>query len=234
MNITSDSTSKQRFVRVSAADSNAAVFSLAVEHTLDICINGEYCKHLCCTPEYLEELSIGYLLSEGFIEQIEDIQNITLCDDSQQAIISLQRNLYGITKNQEEMTRSFSLDFSMIDFISEHIQDTSALYALTHATHACYLYCDNKLLCCREDISRHNAIDKVVGWGLINKIDLTQCIIFTTGRMPNDVVGKIANCKIPVLVSKTFPTDQGLNLAKQKGITLVTIKKDGAVVVWNN
>lgn len=66
----------------------------------------------------------------------------------------------------------------------------------------------------REDIGRHNAIDKIIGHIYMNNIDVEDCIVFTSGRVSSDVVKKIINAKIPVLVSKSVTSYQASELAK--------------------
>ena len=109
-----------------------------------------------------------------------------------------------------------------------------SLYKSTHAVHACCLSQEDQLLCCREDIGRHNALDKVIGWALITSTDVTRCTLFTTGRMPADMVTKAIRAGIPLLALKTFPTDHGMALAKLARLTLLTVRSDGEILVWND
>ncbi len=60
------------------------------------------------------------------------------------------------------------------------------IYAETYAVHGCYLAIKDHILCCREEIKRHNATDKAIAWACIQKIDLGQCLLFTTGRRGNN------------------------------------------------
>ena len=66
--------------------------------------------------------------------------------------------------------------------MAEKTRGGQSLYESTHAIHACCLFREGRLLCCREDIGRHNALDKVIGWALITGTDVTRCALFTTGH----------------------------------------------------
>ena len=89
-------------------------------------------------------------------------------------------------------------------------------------------------MCCREDIGRHNAIDKAVGYALIQGIDRGNCYLFTTGRMPADMVMKAVRAGVPLLASKTYPTDEGIALARKTRLTLVTLRPDGSLLIWTD
>ena len=116
---------------------------------------------------------------------------------------------------------------------AEGMRREQQLYEATHAVHACCLFREDRILCCREDIGRHNALDKVVGWALITGENLTRCMLFTTGRLPTDMVSKAIRAGVPLLVSKTFPTDLGVELARKARLTLVTLRPDGRIIVWS-
>lgn len=72
-----------------------------------------------------------------------------------------------------------------------------------------------------EDIGRHNALDKCIGYALLEQLDLSECILFTTGRVPTDMVQKVIAAGIPVLASKAVPTDQAIELAKKYHLNLI-------------
>ena len=72
-----------------------------------------------------------------------------------------------------------------------------------------------------EDIGRHNAIDKAVGYGLKEQIPLSECILYTSGRVPVDMAGKSIAAGVPILVSKQAPTAQAVELARRYGLVII-------------
>jgi FdhD protein len=72
-----------------------------------------------------------------------------------------------------------------------------------------------------EDISRHNALDKIIGDAIINRIKLDGCYVVTSGRVPSDMMVKIVRAGIPLLVSRSAPTDSAIRLAKKNNVTLI-------------
>ena len=65
------------------------------------------------------------------------------------------------------------------------------------------------ILCMREDIGRHNAFDKVVGWAILHGVDLAKRMLYSSGRVPSDMASKAIRARIPILVSKSVATDRG-------------------------
>ena len=99
------------------------------------------------------------------------------------------------------------------------------LYRATRAVHSCFVLREGRLLFACEDIGRHNALDKAVGQMLLQGIPLTECVLYTSGRVPVDMVRKAIRAGVPALVSKTMPTVQSLELAQEYGLQLVCGRK---------
>ena len=83
--------------------------------------------------------------------------------------------------------------------------------------------CSHHVSC--EDIGRHNALDKAVGSMLLAGVPLSECVLYTSGRVPMDMVRKAIRAGVPALVSKTMPTVQSLELAQEYGLQLLCGRK---------
>ena len=99
------------------------------------------------------------------------------------------------------------------------------LYQATHAVHSCFVLHEGRILCACEDIGRHNALDKAVGSVLLAGVPLSECVLYTSGRVPMDMVRKAIRAGVPALVSKTMPTVQSLELAAEYGLQLLCGRK---------
>ena len=86
--------------------------------------------------------------------------------------------------------------------LAEEFAGDCELHRQTGGTHSCYLGVRDKCVCSMEDIGRHNALDKCIGYALLEQLELSECILFTTGRVPTDMVQKVIAAGIPVLASK--------------------------------
>lgn len=93
---------------------------------------------------------------------------------------------------------------------------------------------DGKILCLMEDIGRHNCIDKITGWMLINKIIFSDKIIFTTGRLSLDVIYKICRMSVPVIVTNSSITHSAVQLAKKMNLTAIGYARSGRFNIYSN
>lgn len=112
-------------------------------------------------------------------------------------------------------------------------KNDSPAHKKSFGTHSCYLFSVEgdkggklvpdlpvpPIMC--EDLGRHNALDKAIGCALERGTDLKKSLLFTSGRLPIDMVEKVIRAKIPILVSKAVPTISALELAKSAKLTLI-------------
>lgn len=110
----------------------------------------------------------------------------------------------------------------------------SPLHRSTTGTHSCYLMVDGAIVVCCEDLGRHNAFDKVIGVALREGIDLHHSLIFSSGRLPVDMVMKAIRAGVPVLVTKAVPTEATVRLAREFDLTLVCQARPDSAVVYND
>ena len=117
-----------------------------------------------------------------------------------------------------------------------HLADRLAkgmpLHKETWAAHSCFLAVGGKILFGCEDIGRHNAFDKVIGYAQKHEIDLEQCIVYSSGRIPADMVEKAIRARIPLLAAKADPTADAVGMAKKYGLTLIGAARPDSMRVY--
>ena len=188
---------------------------------------------------------MGFLASEGIIRAKEEIRELTLDGESGVVRIRTTENKTedgkffkerflttgcgrGVSFSSYDDTALKKKIFSDIHLTREDVlslyhrfQENSDLYQQTHAVHSAAL-CDTKeLLVFAEDIGRHNAVDRIIGRCILEGIPFTDRILVISGRISAEIIAKAASFDIPVLISKSAPTDKGVDLARQAGITLI-------------
>lgn len=215
---------------------------IAEEYPMTIYFNQQEIITLLCTPQHYDELAIGFLLSEGLLTEVSELQNITIDQESGQAWIeSSTTDKLNISPKRFIgsgclQTRAFyrvdDLDYSYppVDFtinstripeLVRQLSEQSQLYRTAGGVHGAALAGDDGSLLVREDIGRHNAVDKLLGKAWLTNWDLNKSILITTGRVASDLVTKISKRGLPVIISRSAPTSLARELAERTGITLV-------------
>ncbi len=190
---------------------------LIKEHALTVIVNERPILKLVCTRSNLRELVIGRLVTEGIIETLEDIYKIYFCKYENEA-----RVFATLKKDSEEkMLPKVNWEADWIFRLAAEFEKGTVIHKMTHGCHSCILAKGENILFTCEDIGRHNAVDKAVGYAFLNHISLRECILFTSGRVPVDMVEKVVAAGIPALVSKSVPTVESVKLAKKVGLTLI-------------
>lgn len=189
---------------------------LLKEHTLLIKVNGEEWTSLVCTDTNLVELVAGHLLSFGLIEEKDDIARIDLSEDKSMAEVSCRAKdalpLKKLAPPPCEPQWIFKL--------AKAFTNESAIHKRTAGTHSCILAKKGEPLFVAEDIGRHTALDKALGWMLLNDVPRDEAMLYTSGRVPVDMVEKVVRAGVGVLVSKSVPTAESVALAKEQGLRL--------------
>lgn len=211
------------------------------EHVLNVIINGQPSLKLVCTAENLDELVMGRLLTDGFIRSADDVDKMVFCSEKTSVRVFLNNEVKLEDRINTDKTCCTGNKVYMTNLNAERLQHLpdvkivpeyvfgltsefakgSKLHDATKGNHVCILASCGKTLFMSEDIGRHNAVDKVVGYALLNRISLADCMLFISGRVPVDMVEKVIAAGVPVLVSKSVPTKESAELARKYGLKLV-------------
>lgn len=221
---------------------------VVVEYNLAIYLNKRYFISLLCTPQHLEELVYGYLYSEGVICAKEEILELQLDEAKGKAHVRIAREdlftfsgdqLIGETTVTTACGKGRKITFPVVrEGSDEKIQPlavepedvfrlirtfnkSSELFLQTGGVHSCALCTSTQVLFERDDIGRHNALEKILGKALMDGIDLRDKMVLTTGRMSSEIVDKVILRGIPVLISRSAPTDQAIEHAIKAGLKLI-------------
>lgn len=232
-----------RHVSASGAEAPEDV-AVLVEHDLDVYVNEILTMRIVCTPNHLVDLVVGRLFSEGMIARAADVESVYLCEHGTRARVVLRGHAADFSKSGVDVVpscctgnRSYNHYFdadeapakvvpiawerSWVFAAARAFAQDSPLHKRTFGTHSCYLLVDGDIVCCREDLGRHNAFDKAIGAALRAGVDLTRAMVFSSGRIPVDMVMKAIRAGVPVLATKAVPTDATIELARAFDLTLI-------------
>ena len=190
------------------------------EFSIILYVNNKEWMNMVCTASDIKELAVGRMVAERLICSIDDIEDIVVNEEENRIDIRLTKdsnNISGEYKVLPEVSYEHAWIFQMIQSFSEE----GKLHKKTKAAHSCILGRRGEVLFQCEDIGRHNAMDKAIGYMYLHKIKPEECMLFTSGRVPTEMAGKAIAAGIPILISKAVPTDRTLEMAKQYNLKLI-------------
>ncbi|EEX92378.1 hypothetical protein VIOR3934_01628 [Vibrio orientalis CIP 102891 = ATCC 33934] len=221
---------------------------IACERPLTVLLNWKEVVTLMTLGSRPESLVLGYLKNQSFISDPDALESVIIdwethsaavvtSEDTQQVESALKKKtvtsgcgqgtMYGNVMKQLE-------NYQVPQIQIKQSEIYSALEALTHynetykkagAVHGCAVCRDNEVLSFVEDVGRHNAVDTLAGEMWINQQTGDDKIFYTTGRLTSEMVIKVAQMGIPVLLSRSGVTQMGLELAEKFGITTIARAK---------
>lgn len=228
------------------------------EERIALYLNG--CKILSTMsiPQNQDAHAIGFLLSEGVIEDVRDIQSVSIDEDGLSVRVEAKiqeenlSNLYrektltsgccvGVTGNFEGkiiekfVSSQVRVEIGVIWKTLQFFYEDNDLFNLTGCVHkAMIVDIFGNVLVSSVDVGRHNAIDKVVGMARLQGIDISECLMFVSGRLSLEMVIKAAMHNIPILVSKSATTQLAIQSAQKLGITLVGFAREGRCNIYTH
>ncbi len=218
---------------------NGTEITLIDEYLLKVYVNGWRQYHIVCSPYNLKELLVGRLITDGLAAHITEIDFLQIDQEKNCARVILSNwndhtftttdpgadNLIKLPLRENHDCSAVRWTPEWVTALSNELQNGEPLYRQTFSVHSCFLMREGNILCRMEDIGRHNALDKVIGWAILNGIELKDCIVFSSGRQPIDMVTKAIRAGVSVLASKSLPTSAAVELAKKHHLTLLHISK---------
>jgi FdhD protein len=227
---------------------------VAVEEPLEIRVNGVPVAVTMRTPGHDEELALGFLLSEGMAPLGASLPSDLAANTVEVAVDGfdpdvVRRNFYtssscgvcgkgaleAVAVEAPRVESDLRLPAPLVSALPGRLREEQATFAATGGLHATGLFDeDGELLCLREDVGRHNAMDKVVGWAFRKgRLPLARSILCVSGRLSFELVQKAAVAGCPVVVAVGAPSTLAVDLARDRGLTLCGFVRDGRVNVYS-
>jgi len=223
---------------------------VASEEPLEVQVNGRSVSVMMRTPGHDEELAIGFLYSEGVIKtasEIREMRHLTDLDrasqgnlleveiDGDASLDQLTRHVFtssscgvcgkatidSVFQNFPPIEKGLSVSGSLLLELPEKLREAQATFDRTGGLHASALFSrEGDLLLVREDVGRHNALDKVIGAGLREGLDFHEVILLVSGRISFELMQKALSVGIPVVAGISAPSSLAVQLAEESGQTL--------------
>lgn len=220
---------------------------IVIEHPITIKINEKEFATIVCSPEYIEDMAVGFLASEGVIPNYQDIKEILVQEEL--GIVHIKTDkmypFYEKLLNKRYITSCcgmsrqgfvFANDALTVKrmtgthvmltpddcfFLMEQMDQSANMFHRTGGVHNAALCTPTGIVLSRMDIGRHNALDKIYGHCLKHTIPVRDKVIVFSGRISSEILLKVAKIGCEIVLSKSAPTELALTLAEELGITTV-------------
>lgn len=233
---------------------------VVTEHPVTVKINQQELITMVCTPEYVEDMVIGYLVSERIIHSFEQIDRIwyqeaegvvhieakeinpyaqqfqtkryltSCCGMSRQGFVFANDALAAKQLNDVHVTVSPEDCYRLMRLM----QDDAVTFKQTGGVHNAALCDKNGIIVSCMDIGRHNALDKIYGYCMRHQLSLEDKILVFSGRISSEILMKVSKIGCEIVLSKSAPTELALTLADQLGITTVGFIRNDAMNVYTH
>lgn len=249
---------KRRVLRFEGKTSKWIEDDIVTEYAVTVKINGEEFVTMVCSPEYIEDMVIGYLASEGVIKNFGDIEEIWVQENEGFVHVKLNKMnpFYQNFSNKRYITSCCGMSRQGFVFVNDaltakkmndihvrvtpedcyrlmkELQESAFMFKKTGGVHNAALCSLDGGMISRMDIGRHNALDKIYGHCLKNDIEIRGKILVFSGRISSEILLKVAKIGCEIVVSKSAPTELALQAAEELGITAIGFTRNQAMNVY--
>lgn len=230
--------------------------NLPQENVVTIYLNNKLLATIMATPSDVKGLVVGFLYSEHIIDSADEISDISVNQDKRKVQVWVKSDVKESIMGNRIMTsgcgRGLTFicpsDLDGVEPIDSDIRIkpeeiinlakkmlvASSAYHQSGGIHSCAVCIPDEIISLKEDIGRHNAVDKIIGDCLLRNIDLTDKVILSTGRISSEMLLKAFRSHIPVVCSLTSPTSLAVELASKLGITVVGYIKTNSIKIYTH
>lgn len=231
---------------------------LAREIPYTLFVNDYEILSMSTLPIHLKELFVGFLVSEGVLLELTEIVDVKV--DKSSRLVSMEINAPedrldkirkkgmltsgcagGITFSVEtaaglipRIDKNLTISADVISGRMKDVDTHRGIYSLTRGTHAAAIASVWETAPILEDIGRHNAIDKIIGYCFLNQVPTGDKILLTTGRITSEAVSKAVRAGFPILVSRSSASATAVSMAMQSGLDIVTYARAGRFNFFNH
>jgi FdhD protein len=215
--------------------------AIVTEDRFSIIFNDCPVTDIIASCDQLVELGAGFVVTEGLARCVDKVKlegdRICVYSDVGCETPRLKKEIGssgGMSFLKVPGKISSGLRITPEDVFSCTREIETDIWRKTGAVHCSVLFSDGNCIAKSSDVGRHNTVDKVVGYAVLNGIDLSRCVLGCTGRQPAGMVKKSANAGIPVVISRAASTDKGIQTAERAGITLVCFSRGDRFTIYTH
>ena len=243
-------------LRISKDSRRLTRIAVVREIPLTIFLNDREIVTLLCTGAHAKSLAVGFLKSEGLIQQRSHLKLVELDEERQTVHVSTSESselaerlfekrtltsgcgkgtiFYNVLDSlkSKPLKNSLTIKADQVRLLMRQLQKRSELYRRSRGVHNCGLADSDQILIFRTDIGRHNAVDMIFGECFLRGVGTDDKILVTTGRITSEILIKTAKMQIPMLISRSAATSLSLDLANNLNMTVIGYVRGGGIVAY--
>jgi len=231
--------------------------NVAVETPIGIFVNGKQIGTVFTSPSMIKELAIGYMLGEGIIRSLSEVETVsqvkstvrvsTTSDVSRRVHAAKEiRVIESACGSTEDFYRlldrlerpwvesQYRVTADDIRRMARELNSKALRFLKGAALHSAAIFVNGQMATFAEDVSRHNATDKVIGAAAMENLDFSKSVLMGTGRQPASMIIKVARAGIPISVSVRGPIHSGIYMARKTNVTLACFGREPGLVVYSH
>lgn len=225
------------------------------ETVLSLFLNGRELVALVCSPGEFKELAVGFLCYEGIIKKREDLKNVEV--DESEGLVRIEtawpakaadkrfiasgcgrgRVSFHTTRDTAGISpvkTTLQITPQQVFYLSSQLENRSATFQETGGTHSAALCTVKEVVLFYEDVGRHNAVDKIYGRCFLEDIPLADKLLVFSGRISSEILTKVAKMGLPLVISRSAPTELTVSLAGELGITVVGFARENRFTIYTH
>lgn len=229
---------------------------IAGESPLTLYVDGREIVTLMTLGTHPEALALGYLRTQRFIDDLAQIKAVQVDWRTESVKVETWNGVDGWDEKLKKRTvttgcgqgtvfsctldKLYAINLpkvtirqSLIYALLDNIRDYNEIYKQAGAVHGCGLCQDTDIRLFVEDVGRHNAADAIAGYMWLDELKGADKIFYTTGRLTSEIVMKVTQMEIPILLSRSGATQMGLELAQELGVTMIARAKGKHFLIYN-
>jgi FdhD protein len=218
---------------------SAAAGPIVEESRVSIFVNGRELLTVMATPDQQDHLAVGFLFAEGLISRREELLSVDLAPNRTCVDVWLrdeeldlpqrptltsgcgQGLTFDSPNHLPPLTSSLRVTHGQLADLMRELQDKAQRYHRARGIHAAGLATPSGIVMVSEDVGRHNTLDKLAGRCFLEGIDSADHILLTTGRISSEMMVKVRRMNVPLVASRSSPTDLSVQRAEEWNITVV-------------
>jgi len=235
---------------------NKRQIELVGERALTLYVDKQEIVTLMTMGTHPELLTLGYLKNQGFFESISELKVVQVDWETEAAAVVTNHQTSDFSKQMEQRTVTtgcgqgtvfgrlmdklqniqvpeLSIKQSILYELLNSLKHHNEVYKKAGAVHGCALCTGSHIDFFVEDVGRHNAVDSIAGYMWLNQVSGDDKVFYTTGRLTSEMVIKVSQMGIPILLSRSGATQMGLDMAKQSGVTLISRARGKHFMILN-